>query len=248
MNDIQKQNKESWNEIADDWFGRTALPAYGCLMPEETELGLFGDVNGKKLLDIGCGSGHSLLYHAQNGADELWGLDLSSKQIENAEKLLCGNGYAPKLLCSPMEENPGLPLGYFDIAYSIYALGWTTDLSVTLGLISSYLKQDGVFIFSWDHPFMHCVSPKETEYILDGGYFDNNLFTMEKGGKPMSLYNRKLSDYINTLYGAGFIIERMVEETDRDTMSRETEFSSRYYAPSKAKLIPLSFVMKARKR
>lgn len=87
MNDIQIKNQAGWNAIADEWFGTTALPEYGCLIPKEAELKLFGDVTGKKLLDIGCGSGHSLLYHARNGASELWGLDLSSKQLENAGRL-----------------------------------------------------------------------------------------------------------------------------------------------------------------
>lgn len=31
---------------------------------------------------------------------------------------------------------------------------WAMDIQKTLNLVSSYLKQDGVFIFSWDHPFM----------------------------------------------------------------------------------------------
>lgn len=247
MNDILKQNQKSWNAIADDWFGATALPEYGCLMPKETELCLFGSVSGKKLLDIGCGSGHSMLYNARSGAGELWGLDISEKQLENAGKLLDDNGYSAKLFCSPMEINPGLPEDYFDIVYSIYALGWTVNLAATLKLISSYIKPGGIFIFSWDHPFMHCVSPKDEQYVLDGGYFDKDMFRFEKGGEPMSIRNRKLSDYINALYQAGFVVERMVEETDSETLSREAEFSSRYYAPSKAKLIPLSFVMKARK-
>ena len=247
MDQILKQNQTSWDAIADDWFGTTALPEYGCRMPTETELGLFGNVTGKKLLDIGCGSGHSLLYHAQHGAGELWGLDISSRQLENARRLLYENGYAARLFCAPMEENPGLSQGYFDFVYSIYAIGWTTDLATTLWHIASYLKPGGTLIFSWDHPFMHCVAPQDGQYVLDGGFFDDKPFTFEKGGMPMTLVNRKLSEYINALADAGLFVEHMVEETDAETICRPAEFSSGYYAPSKAKLIPLSFVMKARK-
>lgn len=39
----------------------------------------------KKMLGICCGSGHSLKYHADRNAAELWGVDLSHKQIENAQ-------------------------------------------------------------------------------------------------------------------------------------------------------------------
>lgn len=47
-NSILNQNKTSWDNIADLWFGKTVLPTYGCLIPNENELNLFGDVFGKK--------------------------------------------------------------------------------------------------------------------------------------------------------------------------------------------------------
>ena len=159
--DILIQNKTSWNAIADSFFGVTALPVYGCLCPTEDDLRLFPKLLGKKVLDVGCGSGHSLKWCGDNGATELWGLDISERQLENAYKYLAENGYASKLLNSPMEENPGIPTGYFDVVYSIYAIGWMVDLQKTFDLISTYLKQDGIFIFSWNHPFMHCVIRKK---------------------------------------------------------------------------------------
>ena len=247
MNETLLQNQTGWNAIADDWFGTTALPEYGCRMPTEKELNLFGDVGGKKMLDIGCGSGHSLLYHARRGAGELWGLDISSRQLENARGLLRENGYDAQLFCSPMEENPGLPQNYFDFVYSIYAIGWTVDLSAAPRHVASYLRPGGMFIFSWDHPLMHCVDARDGQYVLDGGFFDGRPFTFEKGGMPMTLTNFKFSDYINALAKAGFSLERLVEETDAETLRSPAEFSSAYYAPGKAKLMPLSFVMKARK-
>ncbi len=244
---ILKQNKEAWDAIADDWFGTTALPTYGVLIPTETELNLFGDVKGKKLLDIGCGSGHSLKYHGDNGASELWGLDISTKQIENADRFLRESGYTPKLFNSPMEINPNIPTDYFDIVYSIYAIGWTVDIEKTFKLISSYLKKDGIFIFSWDHPFMYCVDIEEDKLIFSGSYFEKEPFNFKKGGMNLSAYNRRLSDYINPLAQAGFAVEILIEETDRDTLERAGEFRSNYYSPIKARKFPLSFVIKARK-
>ncbi|MDF2520332.1 MAG: methyltransferase type 11 [Clostridia bacterium] len=245
--EIQIQNKTSWDTIADDWFGTTALPIYGCKMPTEEELMLFGNIKDKKVLDIGCGSGHSLLYYGERGAAELWGLDLSTKQIQNAETLLLQNEFQPKLFVSPMEEDPGLPKEYFDAVYSIYAMGWTTDLDRTLILAASYLKHGGILIFSWDHPFMHCVEPENGLMAFKGSYHEEGLFNFEKGGCPVSLYNRKMSTYVNAVSKAGFVIERMIEETDTDTFESQPEFSSTYYSSYKAKLFPLSFVIKARK-
>ncbi|HBN83740.1 MAG TPA: class I SAM-dependent methyltransferase, partial [Clostridiales bacterium] len=67
------------------------------------------------------------------------------------------------------------------------------------------------------------------------------------GGVPLTLMNRRLSDYINALATAGFAVERVVEETDKETLERDTEFYSAYYAPCKAKRFPMSIVVKARK-
>lgn len=92
-----KHNQVGWNIVADQYFGQTALPVYGPYLPTENELNLFGDVSGKKVPDIGCGSGHSLHYMANKGVKELWGLDISSEQINTADKLLKDDGYNPDL-------------------------------------------------------------------------------------------------------------------------------------------------------
>lgn len=245
--DILAQNRESWNAMADAWFGTTALPTYGCLAPTEEELGLFPPLGGKRVLDLGCGSGHSLAWCGGRGAAELWGLDLSSRQLENAEGFLTSNGYAPRLFCSPMEENPGLPAGYFDVVYSIYALGWTTDLGATLRNVASCLRPGGVFIFSWDHPFMHCVTAEEGRLWVEGSYLADEVFSFPLRGRPVTLTNRRLSTYVNALAEAGLFVDRLVEETDGETASRQAEFSSGYYTSFRAKKLPLSMVVRAKK-
>lgn len=146
--EIIAENHAYWDGHADLWVGTTALPVYGVCFPTEDDLHLFGDVTGKRMLEICCGSGHSLKYNAERGAGELWGSDFSQRQLENADRLLRESGYSAKLLCARMEENLDVPREYFGYVYSIYGIGWTTDLQGTFDKIASYLKKDGVFIFS----------------------------------------------------------------------------------------------------
>lgn len=244
---ILTQNKASWDAIADDWFGTTALPTYGVLVPTEEQLHLLGDLSGKRVLDIGCGSGHSLKYCGEHGASELYGLDLSSRQIENARRFLGECGFVPVLFNQPMEDNGGIPTDYFDAVYSVYAVGWTTDLQRTFNNAASYLKKGGILVFSWDHPFMHCVDAEGDRVIFTGNYNKEDIFTFEKGGEPMTLKNRRLSSYINALAEAGFAAERVIEETDNSALEREGAFSSSYYSEIKARKFPLSVIIKARK-
>lgn len=134
---IQEINKDYWNANADAWFGTTSLPTYGVKFVTEDDLHLFGDVSGKTMLEICCGSGHSLKYHADRNAGELWGIDISHKQIKNAQAYLNEHGYHANLICAPMEANIDIPINYFDFVYSIYGIGWTTDLLGTFKKISS---------------------------------------------------------------------------------------------------------------
>ena len=251
--DIIETNKNYWNEHADLWFGTTALPQIGVHFPTEDDLHLFGDVSGKKILEICCGSGHSLLYNARKGAGELWGVDLSSKQLDNAEKLLEEQGYHANLICSKMEDELDVPYDYFDYVYSIYGIGWTTDLQGTFDKIASYLKKDGVFIFSWHHTLNYCIawSCDERKDVLDDDklimskcYYDESYFKMPVHDSEIVLCNRKMSTYINALAKAGFVIEQLIEETDEETMNATGELDAK---TRKAKMLPLSFCIKARK-
>ena len=244
---IMDNNRNYWNENADLWFGTTALPEYGVKFLTEDDLHLFGNVSGKKLLEICCGSGHSLKYHAERNAGELWGLDISQKQLDHAKALLSENGYAAKLICSPMEADVDIPQDYFDFVYSIYGIGWTTDLQGTFRKIASYLKKDGIFIFSWHHTLNYCVawSCEERREILENdklvfhkSYFDESYFKMPVHNSEVILCNRKISTYVNALAGAGFVIEEMIEQNDMQNIDSDD---------IKAKMVPISVCFKARK-
>lgn len=242
QDNIQKSNRTFWDTKGNDIIGTTSLPMYGAFVSEENHH-LFGDVSGKKLLEIGCGRGHSLKYHAEHKAGELWGIDISDKQIEKADNYLKSCGIQAKLICASMEENCGVPKDYFDYVYSVYGIGWTTDLVGTFKRIASYLKKDGVFIFSWSHPIHKCVASEQDSLTFKKCYFDESWYSVPLGGGTISLSDRKLSTYINALTKSGFIIDEMVEESDDDILKKwkDCEFVR------KAKMLPVTFVIKARR-
>ncbi len=186
---------------------------------------------------------------AGKGAEELWGIDLSSSQIETAKDFLKEKNIDAHLFCAPMEKEIDLPKNYFDIIYSIYALGWTTDLKKTLELIYTYLKKDGIFVFSWDHPIYPCVEKKEEDIVFDKSYFNEGLEYVESfRGEPIYLNRIRLSTYINELSQAGFKIERLIEgDLSKKYQTGEVNTSGKYYTLDKATKVPSSFIMKVRK-
>ncbi|WP_391117019.1 class I SAM-dependent methyltransferase [Psychrobacillus sp. L3] len=241
-----EKNKHSWEAAAERFYGRNPLPEYGPMAPLEDNLNLFGDITNLKVLDIGCGSGHSLQYMNQRNAAELWGLDLSEKQIKSAKLLLENCGSPVQLFESPMELDSGLPHNYFDIVYSIYALGWTTDLDKTLSNINKYLKQGGLFIFSWEHPLHSRVSNEDGVLTFNKSYHEEGPYDHEAWGNPAIMQQFKISTYINTLINHGFQIEKVIEDvwcSEEDIQRHE----NRWYSYEKAKSIPTTLIIKSRK-
>lgn len=134
-----------------------------------------------------------------------------------------------------MEEECGIPEDYFDFVYSIYAIGWTTDLEGTFRRIGSYLKKDGVFIFSWSHPIHTCVAGEDDKLVFKKCYFDESWYSVTLGESTLTLSDRKLSTYVNALAKAGFVIEQLIEESDDEIMqSRNSDFAN------KAKMLPVT--------
>lgn len=242
IEEVHKTNTEFWNTIGSEFLGITTLPKWGGYLPSEEKLHLLGELSHKKVLEIGCGNGHSLQYVSKLGAAELWGLDISANQIDKTESFLASQGISAKLICSPMEEECGLPTDYFDLVYSVYGIGWTTDLDKTFQRIHSYLKKDGYFVFGWSHPIHKCVSVENGKLIFSNSYFNEEWYRADMSDKEIMLSNRMLSTYINALANNGFVIEKLVEETDKEkAMMSENDFGK------KALMLPTAFAMKARK-
>ncbi|MCQ6560085.1 class I SAM-dependent methyltransferase [Paenibacillus mendelii] len=239
-------NKTSWDAAAERFFGRTSLPEFGPHAPREDELHLFGDVTSCKVLELGCGSGHSLLYMDQQGAGELWGVDLSPKQLEAAAKVLASSSSSVTLIESPMEQDPGLPHNYYDIVYSIFALGWTTNLQQTFTNVHTYLKQGGLFIFSWEHPLYNRARLSDDQLVIHKSYHEEGPYDHEAWQLPAIMQQVKLSTYLNALIHQGFKIDYVIEDVRLPEDPLEWQ-ANRWYSYDKAKLLPTTLIIKCQK-
>lgn len=242
VEEVHKTNTEFWSTIGSEFLGTTVLPSWGGYLPSEDKLNLLGDLTGKSVLEIGCGNGGSLKYVSELGATDLWGVDISANQIERAKSFLEAQGIRAELVCAPMEDDCGLLDEYFDLVYSVYGIGWTTDLDSTVKCVYSYLKKGGVFVFGWSHPVHKCVSFENGKLVFSNSYFNEEWYRADMGDKEIMLSNRMLSTYINALANIGFVIEELIEETDK-----ERAIASKNDFGRKALMVPTAFIIKARK-
>lgn len=250
--DILSINQKGWNKVAPLFYGGTALPTYGPLAGTEEELNLIPDLCDKRVLELGCGSGHSLAYLWENRhAGELWGLDFSEEQICFTKKLLAEKGIPAKLFLSSMDENPGIPEDHFDLLLSIYSLGWSPDLSRTLALVHSYLKPGGLFIFSWEHPAYRSLRYESAiaKYVFETSYADEGpALDPSWKGVEIVIHHRKLSTYLNAMIQSGLVIEHVIESEPSIALARGQDFApEKWYSIPRAQLVPTTFIVKARK-
>jgi SAM-dependent methyltransferase len=106
-----------------------------------------GDLNGKRVLDIGCGDGTRAILLGLKGA-EVIGVDLSEQAIESANRRASLHGVAQKVgfQCCPLEEFT--PPGAFDII-----AGWNIlhhlipELRGFLTGIQRFGKRDCRYVF-----------------------------------------------------------------------------------------------------
>ena len=250
--EILSINQKGWNRVAPLFYGGTALPIYGPLAETEDELDLIPDLSDKRALELGCGSGHSLAYLWEyKHAREVWGLDLSEEQIRFTRELLDKKGIPSKLFLSPMDENPGIPENFFDLVLSIYAVGWTPDLSGTLALVHSYLQPGGLLIFSGEHPGYRSLRyhPELEKYVFETSYLDEGP-TLHTSWRDVEIVinHRKLSTYLNAITKSGLILDQIIESGPNLTQAREQDFDpGKWYSIPRAQLIPTTFIVKAYK-
>ncbi|GGD52363.1 class I SAM-dependent methyltransferase [Paenibacillus nasutitermitis] len=62
-------NKSGWDKVANQFFeGSFDILDYGTYAPTEEELHLLGQIEDSVILEVGCGSAHTLEYLAKRGA------------------------------------------------------------------------------------------------------------------------------------------------------------------------------------
>lgn len=129
---------------ATTWLNWTQYPDHG---PDES---LLGRVKGRRVLELGCGTGCNLAHLAALGA-ECVGVDIAPTQRAKAAARW---GHLPGLTfhtADTTEYLAGHP-GSFDVVLSIFGPVWFADPAMLLPLIRLRLAPGGVLVFSHKPP------------------------------------------------------------------------------------------------
>lgn len=241
-------NRAIWDKVGPS-LRSTALPRWGPLALPEGELQLLGDLRGQRVLELGCGDGGSLIWLAEAGAGELWGLDISASQLIAARQRLDDRQFSARLIQSSFEDAAGLPEDHFDLAVSVFALGWAIGLDSAMARIARCLKPGGRLVFSWEHPFFSHLAEREGQVIVGEPYLgDGRPQHRSFHGVEVVLVVRSLGDWIAALRGSGLILDGLIEPgLDERQLAEHHREPGYVYSFAKASRVPTTFIVAAHK-
>lgn len=126
---------------------------------------LFPSLQGKHVLDLGCGYGWHCKFSVEKGAARVLGIDLSQKMIEEAEKRNSDRKIEYRVCGIEAYEYPE---HMWDCVISNLALHYIKNIELVFQKVYRTLKPNGVFIFNIEHPVFTAGVGQDWVYARDG--------------------------------------------------------------------------------
>ena len=155
---------------------------------------------GKRILDVGCGSGKLVVECAKRGA-EIYGIDISKNMIRIAKMFCKKNSVEAELLVGDVLK--GLPEG-FDFSVALGVLEYFDDPATALEKMLSSVKERGNVIFSVPS-LLAFQTPIRKVYLYSRGV--NCYFYTPKRLVKLLDRSKKVKDTEIYSYGPGFVVQ-----------------------------------------
>jgi SAM-dependent methyltransferase len=246
-------NRAGWNAIAKAYQARYQLPTdwlvYGPRCPDESELQLLGDVDGLRVIVLGCGGGQDCIVLAKQGA-QVTGIDLSDEQVAYGRRLAEREGVLVTLLQGNVEELKGVDDESLDIALSLHALNYVDRADLAFAEAHRVLRPGGSLVIVVTHAAFACVDDTPP-YELTRSYWQGEVrwqwdFAEAGASAQLRSWHRPISEWFALLTDAGFRVDRLLEprpvEEERTPWDRDAGYSL-----EKMRLVPGNLIFKASK-
>jgi SAM-dependent methyltransferase len=207
----QPDREFSYDPIADTYAASIDHSPYNALYERPAMLGLLPPVDGRRILEAGCGAGWYTEQLLMRGA-RVTALDASAALVDHTRRRIAALSSPVHVRADVRVADLRQPLafaadGSFDGVVSALVMHYLRDWSTALAEFRRVLAPGGWLLFSTHHPAADAADLKEGD-----DYFD--VVQMEDCWKDIGtvrFYRRSLTAIGGALAGAGLGIERIVE-------------------------------------
>ncbi len=226
--------------------GRDQTPAdgvqYGADLPTEARLRLLGPIEGRRLLDLGCGDGRAAVAFARQGAKVI-AVDSSVDRLGEARRLAEQQGVRIELHHADLAALAFLHADGVDAVFSAFALAEVADLSRVFRQVHRVLKPEAPLVFSLPHPAFTMLDPRATDPLrIVRAYDDPTPITWSSSIGDRIDRPRTMSEIFTGLIRNNFKVDTLLEPTAPPTGQRSPWFTELMRS------VPATLLMRARKQ
>ncbi|MCU1450009.1 MAG: Methyltransferase domain [Acidimicrobiales bacterium] len=208
---------------------------YGPDIPTETELRLCGNVEAKRVLELGLGAQGGIAF-AKQGALAI-GVDSSADRVAEMKRRCEEESVKVELHESDLADLAFVRADSIDVAFSSYAFDRVDDLNRVFRQVHRVLRQDAPLVFSVAHPAYAMIDDQATEpLVVRRSYFDHKR--PEGEGAE---FHRTISDLFTGLTRANFRVDTLLEPEPASSGPRSSEWHDTF------KFVPRTLIIRARK-
>jgi ubiquinone/menaquinone biosynthesis C-methylase UbiE len=206
-----------YDSFAEVYSAENEVSLHNAYYERPAMLALAGDVAGRRILDVGCGSGPLFAALRDRGAI-MTGFDSSAGMLELARRRL---GDDADLRVADLGSPLPYPDDAFDDAIASLVLHYLEDWSAPLAELRRVLRPGGRLIASVNHPIIgHALVRPGAEYFST--YLWTEEFTTLSGQSyVLANWHRPLPAMISAFTGAGFRITAIDEPLPAPDTPRE---------------------------
>lgn len=234
----QRANRRWWDadaaqyhETHADFLGVDSADGEFVWCPEglhEGDYHLLGDIVGKTILEVGCGSAPCSRWLAAHGAHPV-GLDLSREMLNRGAAAMASETARPNTQVPLVQAGAeALPFAdeVFDTACSAFgAVPFVADSALVMREVARVLKPGGRWVFSVNHPIRWIFpdDPGPSGLTAALPYFDRTPYVEVDGdGEPTYVeHHRTLGDRVREIVAAGLLVVDIIEPEWPEWLDRE---------------------------
>ncbi len=212
----------------------------------EADAHLLGDVAGRRVVEIGCGSAPCARWLRTAGADVV-ALDLSAGMLARAAEINRSSGVDVPLV---QADAAALPLlgESVDVACSAFGgLPFVADAGAVFAEVARVLRPGGRFVASVNHPMRWPFpdSPDPEDLRIVSSYFDRTPYVEvdDDGAVTYVEHHRTVGDWVRAVVAAGLVVEDLVEP--EWTPGRTENWGQ--WSPERGALVPGTLIMVCRR-